>query len=447
MKPTRRLRTNQALDLFVVLAGHREDVSDPFVPLMLWWILEAHLPLDRDAVLAVFKEPGIWQQPLIEQHILPRLMRRFSVDGLRQDLVVGAQLLNLAPAPEQVAALMQGFEEAYRGRAVVALPDELLTALAARGQSPLILRLRQGEHGAVQEAMATIRNPKANLPDRILYVRTLGELKVEAAVPVLRALAEGKEPADLQRAALVALMSYDHPDIGRWATDRVSRTSGSIRTATLALAASRASWTLSLLDAIQSGRIGADSVPRNIVDRMRAHKDAATSERVAQIFPVPAASSVTSRQRITAVEAVARQPGGNPYNGRELFLQRCASCHKLFHQGGNLGPDLTHYQRDNLGVMLFSIIDPNAEIREGYQYYTLETKDGRSLGGFVVERDSQVLVLRGMEGENITLNLDEIKGMQPVGRSLMPEGLLDDLKDEQVRDFFAFMRSTQPIAQ
>ena len=35
--------------------------------------------------------------------------------------------------------------------------------------------------------------------------------------------------------------------------------------------------------------------------------------------------------------------------------------------------------------------------------------------------------------------------MQPSPSSIMPEGLLKDLSDQQVRDLFAYLRSTQPL--
>lgn len=35
--------------------------------------------------------------------------------------------------------------------------------------------------------------------------------------------------------------------------------------------------------------------------------------------------------------------------------------------------------------------------------------------------------------------------MQPADASLMPEGLLANLSDQQVRDLFAYLRSTQPL--
>ena len=49
-------------------------------------------------------------------------MRRFALEGRRQDLLVCAELLRLAPSPQHATYLMTGFEEAYRGRSMVGLP-------------------------------------------------------------------------------------------------------------------------------------------------------------------------------------------------------------------------------------------------------------------------------------------------------------------------------------
>jgi len=37
--------------------------------------------------------------------------------------------------------------------------------------------------------------------------------------------------------------------------------------------------------------------------------------------------------------------------------------------------------------------------------------------------------------------------MKAAGVSLMPEGLLDTFNDQQVRDLFAYLRSTQPLVK
>ncbi|MBI4626891.1 MAG: c-type cytochrome [Verrucomicrobia bacterium] len=441
----RRLATAQALRLVGVLAAHDGDVTDPNIPPLVWWVLEAHAGLDRERVVTFFRTTALWERPLVQQHLLPRLMRRFALEGRRQDLIVCAQLLRMAPTPQHTVFLMKGFEEAYRGRELVDLPDELSEAMAASGQTPLILRVRQGDAAAVKEAMATVRNKQAPLEERLLYTRAFGEVRRDFAVPALFAVAAGPEPPTLRRTAVVSLMHFDQAEIGPWAAALLPKTTGDIRTAILALLSSRAAWARHLLGSIESGQIAAADIPPDIVDRMRGHQPVDVAELVAKVFPPVAGNSAAHLNlRIAEVEARLKQGTGNAKAGGALFTQRCANCHTLFHKGGRLGPDLTDYQRDNLGTMLPSIINPSAEIREGFQYYLIATHDGRSLSGFLVKRDLQIVVVRGFEGEDITLRQSEIKSLQAVGRSLMPEGLLDDMDAQQLRDLFAYLRSPRP---
>ena len=95
--------------------------------------------------------------------------------------------------------------------------------------------------------------------------------------------------------------------------------------------------------------------------------------------------------------------------------------------------------------MLLAIVNPSAEIREGFENFSVETKDGRSLSGFVAEQDNQIIVLRGLDNQNVTLARGELAELKAAGMSLMPEGLLDGFNDQQTRDLFAYLRSTQPL--
>ena len=97
--------------------------------------------------------------------------------------------------------------------------------------------------------------------------------------------------------------------------------------------------------------------------------------------------------------------------------------------------------------MLLSIVNPNAEIREGYENYLVTTKDDRTVSGFLVDQDNQVVVVRGLDGENAVLQRAQIGEMKPAGLSLMPNGLLESMPDQQVRDLFAYLRSTQPLVR
>jgi putative heme-binding domain-containing protein len=363
-------------------------------------------------------------------------------------LLVCAKLLRTAPSPRDSAQLMKGFEEAYRGRAMTGLPDELLSALATTGNAPLVLRIRQGEASAVDEALAQIQDAKAKLEDRLLYTRTLGEVREPKAVKPLLSLVTSDHLAALRKAALVALTAYEDDAIGASVVAALSKIPGDVRPSAFALLTSRSSWSLALLESLQAKQFEAALMPPDIAERLHQSKDKHVSELATKLLPRASAASTAELQKlITEVEEILKRSPGNPYSGEVLFTQRCAACHKLFFKGGNVGPDLTAYQRDNLSTMLISILNPSAEIREGYAYVEVETTDGRNLGGFLTDRDAQVTVLRGLDGQDVTLRAADIRSIEPTGRSLMPEGLLDDLKDDQLRDLFAYLRSSQPFSR
>jgi putative heme-binding domain-containing protein len=441
----RRLSPTQALALVKVMASRDEDAADPFVPLLLWWAIEALFATDRERAVEFFREPALWERPLVQQHLLPRIMRRFAAEGRREGLMACLRLVRLAPEPRHLGFLMKGFEEAYRGREMVDLPEELSRAFAASGQLPLILRVRQGDTAATAEALAIMGNRKAPLDERLLYTRAFGELRSSGSLPALKAIAAGPESPALRRAAFSALASFDEVELGPWAAALVPKSSGEIRTAVLALLSSRAQWSRELLRSIEAGRIPAAETPPEIVDRMRGHQVPEIAGSLDGLFPPVAPGTADHlNRRIAEIEAKLKEGPGNPQAGSAIFAQACAACHTLFKRGGRMGPDLTDYQRDNLATMLPSIVNPSAEIREGFQYYMLATRDGRNLSGFVVRQDSQVVVLRGIDGEDVTLRQSEVKTLQPIGRSLMPEGLLDALDDQQLRDLFAYLRSPRP---
>ncbi len=443
----RRLANEQAFPLLAAILGRDEDLDDPFIPLLCWWVLEAHLPASTGDVMALFENRTLWDEPLVKEHILPRIARRFSVEGKRQDLLLLAKLLRLAPGPEQAGQLLKGFEEAYRGRTMTALPEELLAAMSESGGASLGIRLRQGDPSAVTEALALVADAKAPLDERLRYARSFGEVKRAEAVPVLLKLATSEGEADLRRAAFASLGAYDSADIAGATLAALPSLPEAVRPAAFTLLASRPTWTGDLIAALQSGALPLSLVPNDVADQLRSHSEESVRIAAVKLLPAPVAGGMDFNAKIAEVEVALKKAPGSPYAGEALYMQRCASCHKLFFKGGNIGPELTGYQRDDLGTMLISIVNPNAEIREGYQFITVKTKDGRTLGGFQVDRDNQVTVLRGLDGQDLTLSADEIDTVEPMGRSLMPEGLLEGLDEQQIRDLFAYLRISQPISK
>jgi putative heme-binding domain-containing protein len=156
------------------------------------------------------------------------------------------------------------------------------------------------------------------------------------------------------------------------------------------------------------------------------------------------ATPAALQAEIGRLTTVVRAGPGDPLVGQRLFKNNCANCHTIFGQGGKVGPDLTSYRRDDLGAMLLGVVSPNAEIREGYATYLIETKDGRALAGLLADQDPQLVVLRRSDGREVPVRRAEIEEMRVSAISLMPEGVLKGLSDKDVRDLFAFLRSSQP---
>jgi len=443
----RRLADVQAFPLIAAVMAHDEDLSDPYIPLLCWWVFESRIPAATGEVMEFFKTRTLWDEPLVVQQVLPKVVRRFAVDGKRQELLLIAQLLKLAPGKEQAAHLLKGFEEAYRGRAMTGLPDELISAMASSGAASLAIRLRQGDAAAVKEALAIVANVKGKPDDRLLYARSFGELKNNDAVPVLLKAATTDASVELRKAAFAALAAYDHDNIAADTLTALPKLPADALPAAFTLLSSRAKWTQALVTELQTGKLSLSLVPGDVADHLRMSHDKTISEVAAKLFPKATTSGYDFKKKLAEVEATLTRGAGNPYQGEATYMQRCASCHKLFFKGGNIGPDLTSYQRDNLGTMLISIVNPNAEIREGFQFITAETQDGRSIGGFQVDRDNQVTVLRGLDGQDVTIDAKNLKTVTPMGRSLMPEGLLEGLTEQQLRDFFAYLRISHPITK
>jgi putative membrane-bound dehydrogenase-like protein len=443
----RRLDARQAMPLVAAVLGHDEMAQDPFIPLLCWWVFEAQIPASNAEIAALLASPALWDKAMVLEHLLPRLARRYAVEGRRQDLLLCAALFERAPSPRHAGRLLKGVEEAFRGRPMSGLPDELLAGFRKSGPLPLMFRVRLGERDAVAEAIRRLQDVKGKADERLLYARAMGELREAAAVPALLAAATEPGAEELRKASLAALSSFDGDEIGAQVSALLPKAAGDVRTAAFTLLSSRAKWSLRLLDAVQAGRVKVKEVPEDVAMRLRASDDQGVAELAARVLPAPAPVPVEFKKRIDEIAGILKGGTGNPYAGEATFTERCAKCHKLFFKGGNVGPDLTSYQRDNLGTMLLSIVNPSAEIREGYQYYVVQTTDDRVLSGFFVDRDNQITVLRGLEGENITLRASEIKAIKATGQSLMPTGLLDGLSDQQLRDFFAYLRITQPITK
>jgi putative membrane-bound dehydrogenase-like protein len=433
----------QGLALAQKIISRPDHLEDRFIPLMAWHVVEAHCAQNSEAVLATFDDPKIWSSSFFLDHIAPRLMRRFAEAGSRRDFLQCARLLELAPDAAGRTALMTGFEKAFEGRAVPLLPDELTTKL---DQSSLSMRIRGGDSDALAEGTALLSNPKETPADRLLAVRAFGSYQGATEVSKkLLDLATSTDNSELSRAAIIALQIYDDKAIGETLVTSYPKLSPGLQATTLNLLASRPVWAAALLETVGPEKIPSGHFDQDLLSRLALHEDSNIKSLLLKHFPDT--EKPTPSLRADTLRKILSDRPGDPYVGEPIFTARCASCHKLFFKGGDVGPDLTRYQRDDLGTMLISILEPSAEIREGYENVVVTTTDNRILSGFLSDEDANSIVIRGFDAADITIPRKQMKTLKPAGRSLMPAGLLNGLDETALRDLFAYLRLSQPITK
>jgi putative heme-binding domain-containing protein len=463
----KRLPGEHAISIIESLLENHEDSADPDIPLQIWWAMEAKAESDREGILAIFEDNDLWKQPTVQGVLLERIMQRYSMAGGQENYAACARLLNMAPSAEQGRILVTGLQEGLRGKEIATLPANLLQALEPYqkefGEGPLALALRQGKKEAIEKAFSIMADQKAPLGERLSYIRIMGEINEPESVPVLLKIMESNSSSGaLKQAALKSLQHYDDPEIGV----RVARAyPGSIRadvdvrSEALALFATRAEWARELIDGIDLNKqvamekkeaestnvartnlITKEDVPEQIVRQLKLLGDPAIDDAVERLWPeIRLASSAEKSQRLTRISKALKSGAGDPAAGQPIFAARCGSCHRLFENGGDIGPELTGYDRRNVSNLLLNTVDPNADIREGYVNYHVTTTDGRTLAGTITARSSEAITLQPMGGEAIMLSTNEISNMQAQPTSMMPERLLDGLTDQQIRDIFAYI--------
>ena len=137
-------------------------------------------------------------------------------------------------------------------------------------------------------------------------------------------------------------------------------------------------------------------------------------------------------------------PVPNPDRGRALFGRICAQCHRLFDQGGDVGPDLTGSDRANPDYILENVLDPSATVGRDYTLTTVATRDGRLVSGILREQTANALVVQ-TPSERITLPRDDVEAIKGSSTSMMPEGQLEPLTPQEVRDLFAYLAASRPV--
>jgi putative heme-binding domain-containing protein len=134
--------------------------------------------------------------------------------------------------------------------------------------------------------------------------------------------------------------------------------------------------------------------------------------------------------------------GRNHAAGRNLYhATSCSKCHRLAGEGGAIGPDLsTAGKKFSLTDLVDAITEPSKVISDQYGSHQVVLADGKVLVGRAVEIGDEVYIYTpDADAKPVVVKQDDIEQLTPSKVSQMPEGLVDTLNPEELKDLIAYL--------
>lgn len=132
---------------------------------------------------------------------------------------------------------------------------------------------------------------------------------------------------------------------------------------------------------------------------------------------------------------------GDVSAGGRLFVERtCANCHSLDPAAEMLGPDLAGLgDIYTVPELLTMIRKPSQGIKSGYETERITLINGENIEGRMASSSATEITLF-LPGNHLNkIRRSDIKSQATLPASLMPEGLLDGLTDNQINDLLAYL--------
>jgi putative membrane-bound dehydrogenase-like protein len=142
-----------------------------------------------------------------------------------------------------------------------------------------------------------------------------------------------------------------------------------------------------------------------------------------------------------SINAIA-QLQGDAAAGKINFVKSCSSCHRVGATGNDIGPELaTINKKFDKVALLDAIINPNAAIVFGYEPWLVNTKDGKSVFGFLVADNKQTVVIKDISGRKHVIEQAKISSKKKQDAGLMPDPAAMGLSEKDLADIAAFLLS------
>jgi quinoprotein glucose dehydrogenase len=359
------------------------------------------------------------------EEALPTPMRRLALDALAEfakpgprDYVWGSW----RPEPERDPSVVHAALDRY-GRGLVQgdLGDRALEVALAYGRVPL----------DDDELLARIGDASEAAASRAASLRALARREGSASLRPAIAVAAGSDVALLRAEARDALVRVSLSEaLASLAPARFEGEPLERQRAFAALARLGGPEAEALLedalDRLEAGTLEADA-QLDLIEAARAHGAPALLERVESY------ESRTPARDLVAARSWALE-GGDADRGRLVFQGHgdCQRCHGEAGHGGGVGPPLEGVgsARDR-GFLLRAVLEPSADITDGFATLSLTRTDGSVISGLLVSEGDQAVVLEtGGQQERVAVaeiasRIGPVSAMPPNGLALTPRDLRD----------------------
>jgi putative heme-binding domain-containing protein len=448
--------------LLDVLASSEED---QLIPAIVWQNLHPLLEGRAEAFLRQLAQGPRARRAAVVTGLLPRVIDRTLADDTADPAAL-ARVFGLLTAPdrsyvqaarkflEALTARVEGGE--VRGDRLRALSDQfgpVLRPLVDAGTghplhfnaAVLALVLKDRSAGdAVRAAFLSARHPDAL---RVRAFEALVAVRDEAALEAARTvLGDGKGQSEALRGRVLdALGKLDDPRVAGAVLEAYGRLEADLQPRAIEVLTQRPGWGKELMKAVARKQVSGRAINVNEARRMLAARDPELAGLVKTYWGTLRRDRNPQREQVvTRMRDFLRRTPGDPRAGAVVFKSLCAQCHKIHGEGQDVGPDITGSGRASFDQLLTSVFDPSLVIGAAYQATTVVTKGGRSLTGLVVEDGPRRVVLKVQGGQQEAVPREDVEEMSVSPVSLMPEGIENQLKAQELADLFAFLCLDRP---
>ncbi len=438
-----RIPPEQRWGALKILSEKEEDANDQNLPLMVWYALEPLIDTDIQRFSAFAREARI---PVIREHVARRIAEHPVGRSQLSILTSHLPMVDSAVASDILEGLLEGlkgsknlpkppeWDEGYRK--LIDCQSEVVRRKATE------LALIFGDPNAAVFLKKQIADA-ANSPEN--RNRCLQSLIDSPTADTGAYLITLLGDASINQTAIRGLAKFSgfHDTL----LNQYTSFSTSARQDILQTLAARVDSANALLDRIESGNI-----PKGDLNAFTARQISSLhvnlAGRIRKSWGELRTPEKAKRQLIESYlkelkpEAIA---AADPAAGRGHFQMLCAGCHQMFGEGGKIGPELTGSQRTNLEYLLENIIDPSAAVSKDYQMNIIRLKSGQTLSGFISSQADETLTIQSIN-EQVVVRKTEIAEQTQSPLSIMPEGLLQILPKEKVRELIAYLSSPHQVA-